>query len=69
MDEIRKDLEAIRESQIRMEVDLKYHVKRTDVLEKMVLPLHKTRIFFQYLVIMAGSTLTVYGLLQLLKVV
>lgn len=33
MEEIRKDLQDIRESQIRMEADLKYHIKRTDILE------------------------------------
>lgn len=33
MDSIHKDLQAIRESQIRMESDLKYHIKRTDLLE------------------------------------
>ena len=33
MDEIKKDIRIIRESQIRMEGDLKYHIKRTDVLE------------------------------------
>ena len=33
MEEIRKDVKVIRESQIRMESDLKYHIKRTDLLE------------------------------------
>ena len=37
MDEIKKDIRVIRESQIRMEGDLKYHIKRTDVLEGKVL--------------------------------
>lgn len=37
MDEIKKDIRVIRESQIRMEGDLKYHIKRTDVLEDKVL--------------------------------
>lgn len=32
-DEIIKDLKLIRESQIRMEGDLKYHIRRTDLLE------------------------------------
>ncbi len=34
MEEIRKDVKTIRESQIRMEGDLKYHIKRTDLLEE-----------------------------------
>ena len=33
MEEIRKNVKTIRESQIRMEADLKYHIKRTDILE------------------------------------
>jgi len=36
MKEIRDDIQAIRESQIRMESDLKYHIKRTDLLEQKV---------------------------------
>jgi len=34
MDDFRKELKEIRESQIRMESDLKYHIRRTDLLEK-----------------------------------
>jgi hypothetical protein len=30
------DVKEIRESQIRMEADLKYHIKRTDLLEQKV---------------------------------
>ena len=33
MEELKKDVKIIRESQIRMESDLKYHIKRTDILE------------------------------------
>jgi hypothetical protein len=36
MKEIKQDIQVIRESQIRMEQDLKYHIKRTDLLEKKV---------------------------------
>jgi len=35
MDDIKKDLADIRESQIRMEEDVKYHIKRTDLLEEL----------------------------------
>ena len=37
MDEIKKDIQVIRESQIRMEADVKHHIKRTDALEEKVL--------------------------------
>lgn len=36
MDEIKQEMRAIRESQIRMEADLSYHIKRTDLLEARV---------------------------------
>ena len=36
MKEIQQDIKVIRESQIRMEQDIKYHIKRTDLLEKRV---------------------------------
>jgi len=41
MDDIKKDITKIRESQVRTEVDIKHHIKRTDLLEAKVLPLHK----------------------------
>lgn len=52
MDDLKDDIRVIRESQIRMEKDLKYHIKRTDLLEtkieadieevhKKVAPIHK----------------------------
>ena len=36
MKELQQDIKVIRESQIRMEQDLKYHIKRTDLLEEKV---------------------------------
>lgn len=36
MDELKQDIKVIRESQIRMEQDIKYHIKRTDLLEEKV---------------------------------
>ena len=36
MKEIEQDIQVIRESQIRMEQDIKYHIKRTDLLEEKV---------------------------------
>ena len=36
MKDIQQDVKVIRESQIRMEQDLKYHIKRTDLLEEKV---------------------------------
>ena len=36
MNELEQDIKVIRESQIRMEQDIKYHIKRTDLLEQRV---------------------------------
>ena len=36
MKEIEQGIKVIRESQIRMEQDIKYHIKRTDLLEDKV---------------------------------
>ena len=36
MKEVKEDIKVIRESQIRMEQDIKYHIKRTDLLEQRV---------------------------------
>ena len=36
MKELEQDIKVIRESQIRMEQDIKYHIKRTDLLEEKV---------------------------------
>jgi hypothetical protein len=40
MDEIKKELRTIRESQIRTELDVKYHIKRTNLLEAKVVPVY-----------------------------
>ena len=40
MDEIKKELRVIRESQIRTELDVKYHIKRTDLLEAKINPVY-----------------------------
>ena len=36
MEELKKDIQEIKESQIRMEMDLSYHIKRTDLLEAQI---------------------------------
>jgi hypothetical protein len=69
MDDLRQDVRVIRESQIRMEADIKHHVKRTNLLESMVMPLHRAKIFVQYLVAVSGAILTLYGLYKLMKVI
>lgn len=39
MKEVKEELLKIRKSQIRMEADVKYHIKRTDLLQNKVVPM------------------------------
>jgi hypothetical protein len=52
MKDVKDAIFEIKESQIRMELDLKYHIKRTDILESMVKPLHKMYNFIKYLIVL-----------------
>jgi len=59
--EIHKNIKTIRESQIRMETDLKHHIKRTDDLEEIVLPVHRTFTFFKMVTIAASVFATFFA--------
>lgn len=48
MDEITKELRTIRESQIRMEADINYHIKRTNIIEERTEKLWKSYIGIQW---------------------
>lgn len=54
MDEIRKELQTIRESQIRMEADINYHIKRTDLIEDRTEKLWKSYIGIQWTIAAIG---------------
>ena len=41
MEQIKKDIREIKESQIRMEADVRYHIKRTDHLEVQIVDQRK----------------------------
>ncbi|QDP61631.1 MAG: hypothetical protein Unbinned8261contig1001_4 [Prokaryotic dsDNA virus sp.] len=36
MEDLKKNIQDIKESQIRIEIDLSYHIKRTDLLESQI---------------------------------
>ncbi len=38
--EIRDELKIVRESQVRMEEDIRHHIRRTDILESRVEPMY-----------------------------
>lgn len=44
-----KKIEEIAETLIKIELDLKYHIARTDELQEMVTPTYKVYIFGSYL--------------------
>ena len=81
MEELKKDMKSVRESQIRMEVDVKHHIRRTDELQdlheentKRIVILEKgpeARKYFISLVIdlgkILGIALAVVGILKLFK--
>lgn len=52
---MQEKIEEIRVDIAEIKVDLKYHIKRTDELEKMVLPIYKFRIWLQYTIIIASA--------------
>lgn len=52
---VQEKIEEIRVDIAEIKVDLKYHIKRTDELEKMVLPIYKFRIWLQYTIIIASA--------------
>lgn len=76
MEDLRKDVKEIRECQIRMEADLKYHIKRTDLLEtriesfEEIMERMRRPLTFMELVKIAGVIATIVSLcLTVLKMV
>ncbi len=63
VDKVQADISEIKESQARMEVDVAYHIKRTDLLEDMVKELKKV------VDLMAAPFYFVRAVLRLLKLV
>ena len=65
---ISEDLNDMKESQIRMEADLKYHIRRTDILEnkvdKELKPIHRAFIGIKWSV---GAILTLAALVGALS--
>ncbi len=65
-EELWKELQTIRESQIRMEADIAQHIKRTELLEDMTKPMYKAYIGAKWSI---GAMLTAGGiLLTILKI-
>lgn len=61
-----KDIGEIKADIAEIKVDLKYHIKRTNQLENMVLPLYKFKIWAQYTIVIAGAVATILSLKGLL---
>lgn len=61
-----KDIQEIKVDIAEIKVDLKYHIKRTDELEKMVLPIYKFKIWIQYTLVFVSALATIYSLKEIL---
>ena len=68
MDEIRVKVEEIRESQIRMEGDVKHHIKRTDILQEKVTPIYISYIGLKWFLISIVSISAIYSALHKLGI-
>ena len=67
--EIRTKVEEIRESQVRMESDVKHHIKRTDLLQEKVTPVWIAYIGLKWFLISIISVSAIYSALSRLGIV
>ncbi len=49
-----------------IKTDLKYHIKRTDVLEAQLKPIYHAKIWFTYTIALLGIVVTLYTLRSLI---
>ena len=61
VEEIKRDLKEIKETQINMQVDLREHMRRTDLLEKEVLPVSKFVFTLKVLGAAGMTAISLYG--------
>lgn len=61
-----KDIGEIKVHIVEIKADLKYHIKRTDELEEMLLPIYKFKIWAQYTIIIASAIAAILALKDLL---
>jgi hypothetical protein len=74
VDEVKDKLHSIETTQVRMEGDLKYHIKRTDLLEEQVElinkqtePLNSAKILFKLIPLLTGAVIAILTIIKLLK--
>ena len=74
VDEVKDKLHSIETTQVRMEGDLKYHIKRTDLLEEQVElinkqtePFNSAKILFKLIPLLTGAVIAVLTIIKLLK--
>jgi len=61
MEELKKDIKQIKEDVSDIKVDLRYHIKRTDLLEKEVAPVSKFVYSLKILGAAVTFLITLYG--------
>ena len=74
VDEVKDKLHSIETTQVRMEGDLRYHIKRTDLLEEQVElinkqtePLNSAKILFKLIPLLTGAVIAILTIIKLLK--
>lgn len=61
MEEIKKDVKRIKEDVFDIKLDLREHMRRTEILEKEVLPISKFVFSLKVLGALTGFAISVYG--------
>jgi len=67
MDEIKKDLADIKREIVEIKVDLRHHIRRTDLLEKEVQPVAKFINFLTWAAFTTGLIAAILKIRQLLN--
>ena len=69
MKELHDKVEEIRESQIRMEADVKHHIKRTDILQEKVTPVYIAYVGIKWFLGTVIAASAIYSALSRLGVI
>lgn len=59
LENLKEDVSEIKVDIAEIKVDLKYHIKRTDQVEQMLLPIYKFKIWATYSIVVAGLIATI----------
>jgi len=60
--DVEEDISEIKVNIAEIKSDLKHHIKRTDQVEDMLLPIYKFKIWAQYSIVIVGAVVTILTL-------